>query len=98
MPPPAPKSRIATMKFQKYTSWPCPNGCSGSGGRRLRRIPNSSTPWFAVSTTEWTPSDSMTELPVKAAARNFAAAITKFAASAAYTATARGDSGCAAAA
>ena len=52
----------------------------------LRREPSSNKTPLPVSTTEWMASDSMAELPVKAAAVNLVAAIARLPAMAAITA------------
>src|SRR6476661_1840378 len=49
-------------------------------------MPRSSKPPLPVSTSEWIPSESIAELPVKPAAMNFVIAIAKLPAIAAYTA------------
>jgi len=69
------KISTATIRFQKYNSLPCPNGCSGVAGRWLSRMPTSSSTPLKVSTAECTPSDSMAELPVMPATVNFVTAM-----------------------
>src|SRR4051812_13251835 len=73
------------MKAQKYSSRPYPNGCERSGALLARAIPYSSKPSLIVSTSECTPSLSMAELPVIAAATNLVAAIARLPPSAANT-------------
>ena len=68
------------MRLQKYSSLPWPKGCFGEGGCWLRCTPTSSSRSLAVSTTEWTPSDIIAELPVMPATTNLVAAIATFAA------------------
>src|SRR3569832_45418 len=86
-PPPSPKISTATIRLQKYSSRPCPKGCSCEASFLLRSMPTSSSASFAVSTTEWMPSDSIDALPVMPATMNFVAAIATFAAIAPYTAS-----------
>src|SRR5690606_25946217 len=80
---PTPKMTTATIRLQKYSSLPWPNGCSRLASTRLRRMPNSMSTLFEASTTECTPSEIIAELPVNAAATNFATAIRVFPAKAA---------------
>src|SRR5581483_2868413 len=65
------------------------NGWARSGPRRLRRSPIHRRTPSPVSTSEWMPSEVIAELPVRAAAANFTAAIARFAATAASTAIRR---------
>jgi hypothetical protein len=65
----------ATIRLQKYSSLPWPNGCSGVAGRWLNLMPTSSNTPLKVSTAEWMPSDSIAELPVMPATTNLVAAM-----------------------
>lgn len=83
IPEPSANTRMATTKLQKYTSFPCPKGNLSSAGFLDCFKPCNNNSWLPVSTSEWIPSDSMAELPVKAAAMNLVIAISVLPANAA---------------
>ncbi|MCW0415589.1 hypothetical protein NB689_001343 [Xanthomonas sacchari] len=82
-PAPSANTNRATMKLQKYSSRPWPNGWVASAGRAARRSPYSSNSSLTVSTSECTPSLSIAELPESPAATNLAMAMARLPASAA---------------
>jgi len=82
-PAPAANTSRATMKLQKYSSRPYPNGCTVSGFFSERRRPYSNSTSLMVSTSECTPSLSIAELPDRPAATNLAMAMHRLPASAA---------------
>jgi hypothetical protein len=74
-----PNRATATIRLQKYSSLPWPNGWLASAGLRLFFKPSNRRTWLPVSTAEWMPSESMAELPVKLAATNLVTAMSRLA-------------------
>jgi hypothetical protein len=80
----APERKIisAARNDKKKRSFPCPKGCSASGGRSLNESESFKKTWCKLSATECAASASIALEPVTAPAAPLAAWVVRFAASA----------------